>query len=213
MGLIVASTLSQALGALDEAKVDEEVRRELAAETPALSILGELQEGMQLVGEQYECNEYFLSELILASEIFKNASALLAEGLAKQTDNKLGTMVLGTVKNDIHDFGKDIVRMVLESNGVEVVDLGVNVPYERFVEAVREHSPRMVGLSCLLTTLFDDMRATVDALAQAGLRDQVTILVGGGPVDKSVADYVGADLYCEDAQGAVEAAKRVLGVS
>ena len=101
----------------------------------------------------------------------------------------------------------------MRSNGIDVVDLGVNVEHQAFVDAIKEHKPALVGMSCLLTTVFDDMKAAIRAIADAGLRDQVTILVGGGPVDQATADYVGADYYCKTAQDGVIAAKKVLGMS
>ena len=115
-----------------------------------------------------------------------------------ETQATHGTLVLGTVKNDIHDFGKDIVGTVMSSNGIRVIDLGVNVEHERFVEAIKEHQPELVGICCLLTTVFDDMKDTINTLKAAGLRDQVTILIGGGPVDQATADYVGADYLLQD---------------
>ena len=180
---------------------------------PALSILEELQAGMNVVGTRFEECEYFLSELIYAADIFKKAGAPLQEELKSSTQQKLGTLVLGTVKNDIHDFGKDIVATVMSSNGFEVIDLGVNVEHQAFVDAIKEHKPQLVGMSCLLTTVFDDMKEAIATIKAAGLRDQVTILIGGGPVDEATAAYVGADVYCKTAQDGVIAAKKVLGVS
>ncbi|MHB8867338.1 MAG: cobalamin B12-binding domain-containing protein [Thermoleophilia bacterium] len=207
----VTSTLAQALGDLDEAAVKTMVAEAVAAKRDPLSIVDELQEGMEIVGKKFEADEYFLSELIYAAEIFKQANAPLGESLKSATKETLGTIVLGTVKNDIHDFGKDIVGMVLTSNGIKVVDLGVNVDHQALVDAIREHKPQLVGLSCLLTTVFEDMKDSVAAVAAAGLRDQVKVMIGGGPVDQSVADYVGADAYCANAQVAVETAKKYLG--
>lgn len=207
----VTSTLAQALGDLDEAAVKTIVADAVAAKRDPLAIVDELQEGMEIVGKKFEADEYFLSELIYAAEIFKQANAPLGESLKSATKETLGTIVLGTVKNDIHDFGKDIVGMVLTSNGIKVVDLGVNVDHQALVDAIREHKPQLVGLSCLLTTVFEDMKDSVAAVAAAGLRDQVKIMIGGGPVDQSVADYVGADAYCVNAQVAVETAKKYLG--
>ncbi|MHB1344189.1 MAG: cobalamin B12-binding domain-containing protein [Thermoleophilia bacterium] len=207
----VTSTLAQALGDLDEAAVKTMVAEAVAAKRDTLAIVDELQEGMEIVGKKFEADEYFLSELIYAAEIFKQANAPLGESLKSATKETLGTIVLGTVKNDIHDFGKDIVGMVLTSNGINVVDLGVNVDHQALVDAIREHKPQLVGLSCLLTTVFEDMKDSVAAVAAAGLRDQVKILIGGGPVDQSVADYVGADAYCVNAQVAVETARKYLG--
>ncbi len=201
------------MGDLEEATVIRLVEEELAAGETPLSILQELQAGMNIVGERFEADEYFLSELIYAADIFKQAGAPLQEGLKGQSQERLGTMVLGTVKNDIHDFGKDIVATVMSSNGIEIINLGVNVEHQAFVDAIREHKPELVGLSCLLTTAFEDMKEAIATIKAAGLRDQVKILVGGGPVDQATADYVGADIYCRTAQDGVIAGKKFLGVS
>jgi dimethylamine corrinoid protein len=207
-----ATPLAQALGDLEEATAIALVDAKLASGETPLSILEELQAGMTIVGERFEEGEYYLSELIYAADIFKKASAPLQEGLKAETQATHGTLVLGTVKNDIHDFGKDIVGTVMSSNGIRVIDLGTSVEHERFVEAVKEHQPELVGLSCLLTTVFEEMKETINTLKAAGLRDQVTILIGGGPVDQATCDYVGADIYCRTAQDGVAAAKKVLGV-
>jgi dimethylamine corrinoid protein len=207
------SPLSQAVGDLDEATAVRLVEEKLAAGETPLSILEELQGGMSVVGERFESGEYFLSELIYAADIFKKAGAPLQEGLKSAVQTTHGTLVLGTVKNDIHDFGKDIVATVMSSNGFKVVDLGVNVEHQAFVDAIKEHKPEMVGMSCLLTTVFDDMKEAINAIKAAGLRDQVKILIGGGPVDQACADYVGADYYCKSAQDGVIAAKKIVGVN
>ncbi len=206
------SLLAQAVGDLDESTATGLVEEKLAAGEKALSILEELQAGMSVVGDRFEGGEYFLSELIYAADIFKKAGAPLQEELKASPQQKLGTLVLGTVKNDIHDFGKDIVATVMSSNGIEVVDLGVNVEHEAFIEAIKDSGATLVGMSCLLTTVFEDMKAAIAAIKEAGLRDQVTVLIGGGPVDEATAAYVGADVYCKTAQDGVIAAKRVLGV-
>ncbi|MFH0915080.1 MAG: cobalamin-dependent protein [bacterium] len=207
------SPLALALGDLHEATVIAAVEQELSAGEAPLAILEQLQAGMNLVGERFEAEEYFLSELIYAADIFKKASAPLQEGLKTETKATHGTLVLGTVKNDIHDFGKDIVATVMTSNGIQVVDLGANVEHQAFVDAIREHKPQLVGMSCLLTTVFDDMKEAIATIEKAGLRDQVQVLVGGGPVDRATADYVGADVYCRTAQDGVAAARKTLGVS
>ena len=207
------SRLAEAVGDLDESTACSLVDEKLAAGEPALAVLQELQAGMSIVGERFESGEYFLSELIYAADIFKKAGSPLQDRLQGQAQEKLGTLVLGTVKNDIHDFGKDIVATVMQSNGIEIIDIGVNCEHQRFFDAIREHKPQLVGMSCLLTTVFDDMRDAISAITEAGLRDQVTILIGGGPVDQACADHVGADIYCKTAQDGVVAAKRVLGVS
>ena len=209
----VSSPLAQAVGDLDELTAISLVEDKLAAGETPLSILEELQAGMSVVGERFENGEYFLSELIYAADIFKKAGAPLQEGLKSSTQSTHGTLVLGTVKNDIHDFGKDIVGTVMTSNGIKVINLGVNVEHQAFVDAIKEHKPELVGMSCLLTTVFDDMKDAIATIKDAGLRDQVTVLIGGGPVDQACADYVGADVYCKTAQDGVAAAKKVLGVN
>jgi dimethylamine corrinoid protein len=211
--LELLSKLAQAVGDLDEVAAQTLVREKLAEGEEALAILEELQAGMGIVGERFEGGEYFLSELIYAADIFKSAGLPLQEQLKNVTQTSYGTLVLGTVKNDIHDFGKDIVATVMSSNGIKVVDLGVNVEHQAFVDAIKEHKPQLVGMSCLLTTIFDEMKQAIQTIKDAGLRDQVTVLVGGGPVDQATADYVGADYYCKTAQDGVAAAKKVLGVN
>jgi methanogenic corrinoid protein MtbC1 len=204
------SPLAQAVGDLEEDKAVVLVNDKLAKGEPALSILEELQAGMNIVGERFESGEYYLSELIYAADIFKKAGAPLQEELKSSTQKTQGTLVLGTVKNDIHDFGKDIVATVMSSHGIRVIDLGVNVEHEEFVRAIQESGATLVGLSCLLTTVFDDMKEAIQTITRAGLRDQVTILIGGGPVDQQTADYVGADHYCRTAQDGVVVAKKAL---
>ena len=206
------SPLAQAVGDLDEQTAVALVEEKLAKGEAALGILEELQAGMNIVGERFESGEYYLSELIYAADIFKKAGAPLEEELKSATQASYGTLVLGTVKNDIHDFGKDIVATVMSSNGVKVVDLGVNVEHQAFVDAIKEHSPQMVGMSCLLTTVFEDMKEAIATIEAAGLRDQVKILIGGGPVDEATREFVGADHYCKTAQDGVAVAKRILGV-
>jgi dimethylamine corrinoid protein len=210
---VSGSRLTQSLADLDEEAVIKDVGEQLAAGVAPLAVLEELQAGMGIVGERFEAGEYFLSELIYSADIFKKAGLPLAEGLKGRPQAKLGTIVLGTVKNDIHDFGKDIVATIMSSNGIEVIDLGVNVEHQVFVDAITEHNAPLVGMSCLLTTVFSDMKASIERIKEAGLRDRVTILVGGGPVDQACADFVGADIYCRTAQDGVAAAKRVLGAN
>ncbi|MCL5735918.1 MAG: cobalamin-dependent protein [Actinobacteria bacterium] len=210
---MATTPLAQALGNLDEASVMESVRTKLDGGEAPLDILGELQAGMDIVGARFESGEYFLSELLYAADIFKLAGAPLAEGLKAAPRNNLGTIVLGTARHDIHDFGKDIVATIMRSNGIEVIDLGVDVEQQAFVDAIEQNSAQLVGISCLLTTAFDEMKQTVESIKDSGLRNRVTILVGGGPVDQACADYVGADVYCRTAQDGVSAAKKALGVS
>jgi len=205
--------LAQALGELQEDEVIAGVEEQLAAGTDPMAILGEVQKGMEIVGKRFEDGEYYLSELLFAADIFKKVNEPLSDKLAGRETAKLATMVLGTVKNDIHEFGKDIVATILRSNGVEVVDLGIDVEYQAFVDAIREKKPQFVGMSCMLTTVFGEMKNTIQAIDDAGLRDGVQIYIGGGPVDESLAGHVGADLYCRTAQDAIVAIKKHLGVN
>ncbi|HTX68219.1 MAG TPA: cobalamin-dependent protein [Thermoleophilia bacterium] len=205
--------LAQAVGDLQMDVAPGLVQEKLAAGEDALAVLAELQDGMAIVGDKFESGEYFLSELIFAGEIFKQASAPLQDAIAQAAESASGTIVLGTVKNDIHEFGKNIAGTVLSSNGIKVVDLGVDVDPQAWVDAINESGATLVGMSALLTTVFDQMKEAVATIERAGLRDKVTVLVGGGPMTQEAAEYVGADHYCETAQDGVIAAKRVLGVS
>lgn len=209
----MGESLATFMGDLMEEEVYAEVKKQLEEGVPPEQIFGALQKGMEIIGERYQAQEYYLSELIMAADIFKKAVEPLQEKLKGRTEEALGTMVLGTVAGDIHDIGKNIVALVFTSNGFNVIDLGVDVPVQKFVEAVREHRPQLVGLSCLLTTSFESLKATVEALEQAGLREGVKVLVGGGPVDEATCRYARADAYCVDAPAGVEIAKKMLGVA
>ncbi len=208
----MGANLSEMLADLQENQVIEAVKERLAKGEPAIGIIDELQHGMELVGTRYQAQEYYLSELIMSADIFKSATGLLGDAF-KASGEKIGKIVLGTVFEDIHDIGKDIVSIILSCNGIDVIDLGVNVPIERFVEAVRQHKPDFVGLSCLLTTAYDNMKATVEALDAAGLHEGRKILIGGGPVDETTRAYVKADAFCKNAQEAADMAKKMLGVN
>lgn len=199
----MSEQLIAAMANLDEEGVTRLVQESLdAAEDPML-VLADCRTGMSQVGQRYEAGEYYVSELIMAGEIFKQASARISSQFAADAGPKRGTVVVGTVKGDIHDIGKDIVVTLLEANNFEVIDLGVDVPAEKFVEAVKSSGAAVVGLSGLLTISFDAMKATVDALVAAGLRSGVKVMVGGGPVTEQVCGQVGADALGTDAQAAV----------
>jgi dimethylamine corrinoid protein len=207
------SPLAQAMGDLQLDEAARLVQEKLDVGAAPLAVLDELQDGMGIVGDRFEAGEYYLSELIFAGEIFKRASAPLQDAIAEAAENAVGIIVLGTVKNDIHEFGKNIAGTVLSSNGIRVVDLGVDVDPQAWVDAINESGATLVGMSALLTTVFDSMRESIETIERAGLRDKVTILVGGGPMTEEAAQYVGADHYCETAQDGVVVAKNVLGVS
>ncbi|HEY5387167.1 MAG TPA: cobalamin-dependent protein [Thermoleophilia bacterium] len=163
------------------------------------TVLEQAKDAMTELGRRFECEEAFIPELIMGGEIMKNIAEELKPHLkGAGIVEKRGTVVIGTVHGDIHDIGKDIVVMMLDINGYEVLDLGVDVPAEQFIAAIRKNRPRVVGLSGLLTLAFDSMKSTVEAIATAGLRDQVKIMVGGAPADKQVQDYTGADGWGND---------------
>lgn len=176
------------------------------------AILGAAREAMDIVGQRYEAGEYFLPELVMAGEMLNQITALVKPELAKlpQVERK-GKVLIGTVAGDIHDIGKNIVSFMLDVNGYEVVDLGIDVSPAKFVEAIQEFQPQVVGLSGFLTLAFDAMKDTVDAIEAAGLRDQVKIVLGGGQVTDKIVEYAGADAYGDDAMTAVNLAKKWIG--
>ncbi len=196
----MADDLMRAMADLDEGKVQELVQTGLAAGASPSQLLDACREGMTLIGKRFETGEYFLSDLIMAGEIFKTAAANLAAQGGSSGPTK-GKVVMGTVKGDIHDIGKDIVVTMLRGANYEVEDLGVDVPSQKFVDAVRATGATVVGMSGLLTISFDPMKETVAALKAAGL--PVKVMIGGGPVNEQVRAYVGADALGADAQAAV----------
>lgn len=205
----MSSELAKQLGELDEDAVLAGVQTLKEQGAPGLKIIQDLQKGMQIVGQRYEAKEYFLSELIMSAEIFNEAIDALGD-LSGADTSSLGTFVIGTIYGDIHDIGKNIVSTVLKCNGFKVIDLGVDVPTEKFIEAIKEYKPSVVGFSCLLTTAFDNIKTAIEELDKAGLKKDIKILIGGGPVDQSVCDYVKADAVCKTAQDAIEVSKKFI---
>jgi methanogenic corrinoid protein MtbC1 len=199
----MSDQLKQMISDLEETAALKIVQDRLDTGGDPLAILNDCREGMALVGKRYEEGEYYVSDLIMAGEIFKQATALVGTKFQIDEGEKRGKVVVGTVKGDIHDIGKDLVVSLLKANGFEVIDLGVDVPPAKFVEAVQASGAPVVGLSGLLTISFDSMKDTVEALEAAGLRSGVKVMVGGGPVTEQVRDYVGADALGSDAQAAV----------
>lgn len=199
--------ITELLADLKEAEVLEQVRRQLDAGADPLKVLAACQAGMVEVGRKFENSTYYISDLMMAGEIFKQIGELLAPKLKGAGGPTGGKIVAGTVKGDIHDIGKDIVVGMLKSANFDVTDLGVDVPPERFVEAVKQSGAEVVSLSALLTIAFDSLKATVEAFEQADLRDRVKIMIGGGPVDEKVCRFAGADAWGSDAQAAVKLAK------
>ena len=168
--------------------------------------------GVHFVGEQFGAGEMFLPDLMLAAEAMKTAVAVLEPDMAKRGKRRqtLGKVVLGTVRGDIHEIGKSLVGTMLSASGFEVFDLGVDVPFEKFVEKAHEVGADIVGVSALLTTTMTGQKSVIAALDQAGLRPKVKVMVGGAPVTRAWADEVGADGYSEDAIGAVALARRLV---
>jgi 5-methyltetrahydrofolate--homocysteine methyltransferase len=181
-------------------------QEELSKGTDALEILNECQKGMNEIGARFERNEAFISDLMMSGEIFRQISSLLEPHLQAGTQTSGGIVVLGTVKGDIHDIGKDIVANMLKSAGLQVEDLGVDVPPDRFIDALNETDASVLGMSGLLTTAFEPMRQTIELIDQAGMKDRVHVMIGGGPVNGMVCQSVGADAWGRDAQAAVRIA-------
>jgi len=202
----MSDELARALADLEEQKVEALVDERLAAGADPSSILASSQDGMRQVGERYEEGEYFVSDLMMSSAIFKKVVARLEPLLVGTTAVSRGSVVVGTVRGDVHDIGKDLVVSTLRASGYTVTDLGVNVPPDRFVEAIRETGAPVLALSGLLTISFDPMKETVEAVEAAGPRSQVKIMLGGGPVTEQVRAYAGADALGADPPSAVRLA-------
>lgn len=166
---------------------------------------------MSEVGRRFECEEYFVPELLLAARAMKAALELVRPLLAASGAQPTARVALGTVKGDLHDIGKNLVAAVLEGGGYEIIDLGVNVTPEQFVAAVKEKDVHIVAMSALLTTTMASMKGTIEALQQAGVRERVKVLVGGAPITRKYADEIGADGFSETAAGAIAAARKALG--
>lgn len=187
------------------------VRKELEAGTAPDEILQQgLIGGMSVVGEKMQSGDMFIPEVLMSARCMSAAVEILKPLLGEEASSGVGKVILGTVKGDLHDIGKNLVRMMLESAGFAVTDLGVDVSPEKFVQAVKDQKPDLVALSALLTTTMPAMQQTIQALAESGLRDQVKIMVGGAPVTQKFADDIGADGYAADAGGANQLAKKLM---
>ncbi len=186
----------------------------LDAGTSPLDLLEASRKGLDAIGKCFEEGTYFLPELMLAGEMMTEITELIKPKLAEMPERKRhGKVLIGTVEGDIHDIGKNIVSFMLDVNGFEVLDLGVNVPPQKFVDAMRDFQPEVVALSGFLTLSFDAMKKTVAAIESAGLRDQVKIMIGGGQINDEVRVYAGADGYGRDAMAGISFAKKWVGVN
>ena len=180
--------------------------------TDPMEILGATREAMGIVGQRYEKGTYFLPELILSGVMLNQIAEMVKPKLDKVAEvERHGKVVIGTVEGDIHDIGKDIVVFMLDVNGFDVLDLGIDVPPQKFVEAIKDFEPQVVGLSGFLNLAYDSMRETVETIKKAGLRDKVKIMIGGGQMSDSIRDHAGADAYGKDAMAGVSLAKEWVG--
>ena len=209
----MAENLVNALADLKEQEAIEIVKKRLNANEDPLKILGDARKGMEIVGNRFASSEYFIPDLVYSGEILKTVTELVKPKLTTTGESKkLGKIVFGTVAGDIHDIGKDIVVFMLDVNGFEVYDLGIDVPVQKFVDKIKETGAPIVGLSGFLTLAFDSMKQTVDAIKTAGLRDKVKVMIGGGQITEDVKTYTGADAYGKDAMAGVTLAKKWAGV-
>ena len=178
--------------------------------TPYDTLTKALVEGMRIVGEDFRDGILFVPEVLLSANAMKAGMFILRPLLAETGAPKLGKMVVGTVKGDIHDIGKNLVGMMMEGAGFEVIDLGINNPVEKYLAAIDEHKPDILGMSALLTTTMPYMKVVVDTLKAKGIRDELIVMVGGAPLNEEFAKAVGADAYCRDAAVAVETARELI---
>jgi 5-methyltetrahydrofolate--homocysteine methyltransferase len=210
----MADDLTNALADLKEKEALKIVQDRLGGGDDPLGIMSDARRGMEIVGERFAASEYFIPDLVYSGEILKEITALVKPRLSEVADVKrLGKVIIGTVAGDIHDIGKDIVVFMLDVNGFEVYDLGVDVPPQHFADKIRETGAPVVGLSGFLTLAFDSMKETVDAIQAAGLRDKVKVMIGGGQMNEEVRAYTGADAYGADAMAGVTLAKQWIGDS
>ena len=189
-------------------EIEEGVNILLSREWMPYRVLTEaLVEGMRIVGEDFRDGILFVPEVLLSANAMKAGMTILRPLLAETGAPKLGSMVVGTVKGDIHDIGKNLVGMMMEGAGFEVYDIGINNPVENYLEAIEQHKPDILGMSALLTTTMPYMKVVIDTLKEKGMRDDYTVLVGGAPLNEEFGKAIGADAYCRDAAVAVETAK------
>jgi len=204
------SKLSEALANLEENTVSAIIKEQVAKHADPLTVMADLRKGMDIVGERYKAGEYFLSELIVSGEIFKEAINVLEPLLKKGAGGQATKVVLGTVKGDIHNIGKDIVGTLLKGAGFEVYDLGIDVPSKAFIDKLIETKAPILAMSGLLTPSFDSMKEVVEMVKEAGLRSKVKIIIGGGIVTELVQRHTGADAFTDDALEGVEMVKKLV---
>ena len=189
-------------------EISEIVEAELKSRDP-MDVLEDLIDGLREVGELFNEGQLFLTDMMASAETFQEAMTQLTPLLGDKKRESLGKIVIGTVKGDIHDIGKNIVKTMLEGNGFEVIDLGVDVPTDTFIKAIKEHSPDILVLSALLTTTMGEMKVIINGVSKSGLRDKVKIMVGGAPVSDRFERSIGADAYASNAGEAVNISKQI----
>jgi len=208
----MAEDLVGTLADLKEKEALKIVEDRLSAGEEPLKILDDARRALEIVGKRFADSEYFIPDLVYSGEILKSINDMVKPKLAKAAEFKrVGKVIIGTVAGDIHDIGKDIVVFMLDVNGFEVYDLGVDVPAQKFVEKIKESGAPIVGLSGFLALAYDSMKQTIEAMTDAGLRDKVKVMIGGGQISEEIRKYTGADAYGKDAMAGVTLAKKWVG--
>lgn len=204
----MSKELVNAIADMREQEALELAKEMVEGGSDPMAILDAAREAMDIIGQRFEEETYFLPELILAGVMLSQITEMVKPQLTKAPDVKHeGKVFIGTVEGDIHDIGKDIVVFMLDVNGFDVLDLGVDVPAQKFVEAIKDFQPQVVGLSGFLTLAYDSMKDTVEAMKKAGVRDKVKIMIGGGQISDDIREYTGADAYGKDAMAGVSLAR------
>jgi len=210
----VLEKISQLVLEGDVEKIPGLIQKAMDSGVPAPEILNKgLVVGMTEVGVRFKAGEMFVPEVLMSAEVMREGVELMRDELAQAESVSLGKILLGTVKGDLHDIGKNLVGMMCEGAGFQVVDIGFNAPPEKFIEAIKDFKPDVVGMSAMLTTTMRSMAHTIKAIEEAGLRDSVKVLVGGAPVDAKFAERIGADGYGSNAVSGPEVAKSLLGLA
>ena len=206
--MVDLNKVSEALQRGDAEKVAELVKQALEENLTPKKILEDgLIKGMSIIGGKFKRNEVYVPEVLIAARAMHAGMDILRPKLVETGVKNIGKVAIGTVKGDLHDIGKNLVKMMLEGGGFEVIDLGTDVSVDEFVGAVKEHQPNIIGMSALLTTTMVNMPEVIKALKVAGLRDKVKVMIGGAPITQNYADQIGADCYSPDAASAVDNAK------
>lgn len=209
----MATTISEAFQEVKIGEIEEIITRELHLGREPYILMKECQLEMENIGKKFESGEYYLAELLLSTKMFKKASEMLFPKIGEKADiNKspLGKIVLGTPKGDVHDLGKDIFALLAKIAGFEVIDLGVDVHPQRFLDMVKKESPNIIGMSALITTTFNSMKEIVDLLMKFGLREKIKVIIGGGATGEEVRRYIGADAQTLDAAVGVRICKEFI---